>query len=231
MDYQKIYNQIIERSKSRLLEGFTERHHIIPKCMGGSNKKDNIAILTIKEHRVAHACLHLIYPNNPGLALAYVKMFYGNRWQHRDRITPLRVYEEARILASTAAREKRLGKTYEQIMGADKALKKKTHHSNVMIGRTWSEERKKSSRKPKPLGFGKKVSEALRGRVFSETTINKMRLKARKIAQCDLEGNIIKIWPSVREAAKILKFSRGNMAKVCNKEHKTLKGYRWKDVN
>ena len=35
MNYQKIYNQIIERAKTRQLEGYKEKHHILPRCMGG----------------------------------------------------------------------------------------------------------------------------------------------------------------------------------------------------
>jgi len=32
MNYNKIYNQIVERAKSRKLNGYMETHHIIPKC-------------------------------------------------------------------------------------------------------------------------------------------------------------------------------------------------------
>ena len=34
-----------------------ERHHIIPKCMGGSNTKDNLILLTVREHFVCHLLL------------------------------------------------------------------------------------------------------------------------------------------------------------------------------
>jgi len=50
MDYQNIYSQIIERAKNHQLEGYKEKHHIIPKCMGGTDEKENIAELTAKEH-------------------------------------------------------------------------------------------------------------------------------------------------------------------------------------
>ena len=42
MNYQKVYNQIIERAKTRQLKGYTEKHHIIPKCLGGNNDKENL---------------------------------------------------------------------------------------------------------------------------------------------------------------------------------------------
>jgi hypothetical protein len=40
--YTKVYFNIIERAKNRLLETYTETHHIIPKCLGGSDKKENL---------------------------------------------------------------------------------------------------------------------------------------------------------------------------------------------
>ena len=42
MNYQRIYNQIIERAKTRQLEGYVEKHHIIPRCLGGLDDKENI---------------------------------------------------------------------------------------------------------------------------------------------------------------------------------------------
>jgi hypothetical protein len=70
MNYLKIYNQIIERSKTRKITGYKERHHIIPKCMNGTNNKDNIAELTAKEHFICHMLLCNIYPKNNKLLYA-----------------------------------------------------------------------------------------------------------------------------------------------------------------
>lgn len=33
---------------------YTERHHILPRCMGGLNDKNNIAILSFRKHFLAH---------------------------------------------------------------------------------------------------------------------------------------------------------------------------------
>jgi hypothetical protein len=56
--YYKIYHLLCERAKSRQLIGYTEKHHIIPRSFGGTNSEDNIAILTAREHYIAHLCLH-----------------------------------------------------------------------------------------------------------------------------------------------------------------------------
>jgi hypothetical protein len=55
--YSQTYCSIIERAKSRLIEGYTERHHIIPKSMGGSDDLSNLVDLTAREHFICHLLL------------------------------------------------------------------------------------------------------------------------------------------------------------------------------
>ena len=55
--YTRIYNIIIERAKSRKITGYTEKHHIIPKSLGGSNDKENLVFLTAREHFICHRLL------------------------------------------------------------------------------------------------------------------------------------------------------------------------------
>lgn len=66
MNYNKIYDNLMNRSFDRKLPkgDYTEKHHIIPKCMGGSNDKSNIAVLTPEEHYLAHQLLVKMYPTN-----------------------------------------------------------------------------------------------------------------------------------------------------------------------
>ena len=57
--YSKYYYSIISNAKSRTLspETYVERHHIIPKSLGGNNSKDNLVRLTAREHFVCHLLL------------------------------------------------------------------------------------------------------------------------------------------------------------------------------
>ena len=55
--YTTIYYTIVNRAKLRNLEGYCEKHHIIPKSLGGSNAKDNLVKLTAKEHFICHLLL------------------------------------------------------------------------------------------------------------------------------------------------------------------------------
>lgn len=57
--YTNTYYRIITRAQSRdLPKGhYTERHHVIPRSLGGDNTKSNLAKLTAKEHYICHLLL------------------------------------------------------------------------------------------------------------------------------------------------------------------------------
>lgn len=73
----------MERSFGRELDCYTEKHHIIPKCMGGDNNKRNLAILTPEEHYVAHQLLTKIYPSNIKLIYATTMMCASKRYNNK----------------------------------------------------------------------------------------------------------------------------------------------------
>lgn len=79
MDYKKIYDNLINTRLSRGLDkskltGYYEKHHIVPKCLGGKNNKENYVLFTYKEHILAHRLLALIYPNEKKLLTALFLM-------------------------------------------------------------------------------------------------------------------------------------------------------------
>ena len=75
MNYKKIYTAIIERAKTRpLVVGYFERHHIIPKCLGGDNNIENLVDLTPEEHYVCHQLLFKMHPKNRSLLYAATMM-------------------------------------------------------------------------------------------------------------------------------------------------------------
>jgi hypothetical protein len=78
MDYKKIYRDLIGKGKNRILEGYSEKHHIIPRCMGGNDDPKNLVSLTPEEHYVAHQLLVKIYPDNPSIVRA-AQMMIPNR--------------------------------------------------------------------------------------------------------------------------------------------------------
>ena len=88
MNYQLIHDSIIDRAKTRVLpkEVYTERNHIIPRCMGGSDDKSNLVDLTAKEHFIVHKLLVEIFPNEFGLVHAYYLFVNGtNKSNHNSK--------------------------------------------------------------------------------------------------------------------------------------------------
>lgn len=104
MDYQKIYNQIIERAQTEKrvkIKGgeYYEKHHIQPRCLGGSNDKSNLVLLTAREHFLCHRLLCEIYPNDRKLAYSLWMMCNGSNLLRSKVFLPTaRQYEYSRYL-------------------------------------------------------------------------------------------------------------------------------------
>ena len=65
--YLNLYIRIIDRCKTMTDEELSdtyERHHILPKCMGGTNDKENLVKMPVRYHIMAHIILVEAYPNN-----------------------------------------------------------------------------------------------------------------------------------------------------------------------
>lgn len=87
MNYQQIYNKLMQNAVGRVKlnrtqEGYVyyEKHHILPKCLGGTDNKCNLAYLTAEEHWVAHLLLVKLHPGNNKLVFACkaMSMIGGN---------------------------------------------------------------------------------------------------------------------------------------------------------
>lgn len=159
MNYQGIYDHIIERAKTRTLDGYKEQHHIVPRCIGGSEHSTNIVSLTAREHFLCHWLLHRIYPSISKLTYAFWMMCIAVNKNSQPRYKPSsRVYEEARI--SVIEQRKGKPKTKEAIQKRTESRKGYQHSEEAKqkmrvshIGRHPSEETKQ---KMKQAHKGKK---------------------------------------------------------------------------
>lgn len=168
MDYQKIYNSLILCAQLRpeipLMGIYTEKHHIVPRSLGGSNEKANIVHLTAREHFVAHWLLYLIYKNTEkemSMAYAFNKMCAQSKGQKRYRNS--RGFEIARkyFAKNVSLHLKGKKKSPEHIENMRKSRK---GVPSTRSGYITSEETKN------------KISKALKGFKHSEETKNNMRL-------------------------------------------------------
>ena len=72
MDYHRIYREFIADRKTResALIGYSESHHISPRCVGGTDRPDNLVRLTPEDHFFAHLLLAKIHGGRLWYALA-----------------------------------------------------------------------------------------------------------------------------------------------------------------
>lgn len=55
--YLIYYYAIVTRAKTRMIDGYVEKHHIIPRSLGGKNTIENLVSLTAREHFICHRLL------------------------------------------------------------------------------------------------------------------------------------------------------------------------------
>jgi len=84
MNYSAHYDRLIARARNRVLEGYCERHHVRPRCLGGDNSSSNVVRLTPEEHYVAHQLLVKMHPGNAKLVYAAQRMTHGGNFQARN---------------------------------------------------------------------------------------------------------------------------------------------------
>ena len=150
--YNDFISEIIKnRGRFGCGEKYHERHHIIPKCLGGTDDEKNLIDLYAKEHFIAHKMLADENPKNHKLVAAYTIMaFAKNKNEERYILTP-EEYEIARIAFSNSLKEK---------------YKNKENHP--CYGKHISEERKSK------IGQINKGNKYCVGRIISEETRRKI---------------------------------------------------------
>lgn len=137
--YTNWYFGIVENAVSCIRiksnENLYESHHIIPKSLGGNNDKENLVLLTPREHFICHWLLTKmvhIPRHKKSMYHAMHRLTFGNNkhlsWQ----------YEKARI----AQRNALLGKCRPKET-KEKISKSQTGENNSFYGKSHSTESKK----------------------------------------------------------------------------------------
>lgn len=345
MTYEEFINNILEtRGRFACGEEYHERHHIIPKCIGGRNEEENLIDLFAREHFEAHRLLALENPDNNELTYAWSCMAHAKRdEQERYKLTASE-YEEVRIAFSKSVsgennpnygkhlteeiRKKMSDACKEKCTGKNHPMYGKHHteetkqkisdansgENNPFYGKHHTEETKKklsdvlkgenhplygthrseetknkisNSNKGKKLGennpmygkhlatevkqklseakkgennpnYGKHASEEIRkkmskshkgennsfyGKKHTEEAKRKMseshagkyngekNPRDRKVAQYDLDWNLIRVWDYIKQAGDELGISRANISSCCTGRQKTAGRYHWKYID
>lgn len=168
MNYIKIYNSIIDRAKNRTIDGYVERHHIVPRFIKKTNETVN---LTAREHYICHWLLAR-HHNTPKAWYAFNCMHRVSKGQ--KRYLTARGYQEAREEVSN---ERRKNLTLPSQKGKRVMYNPYTEVSVFIlpdqiqdyIAKGFVEGRKPHSKKTKD-----KISNTKKGIVASEDTKSKM---------------------------------------------------------
>lgn len=154
-----IANILSNRGRFNCGSEYHERHHIIPKCCGGSDNEENLIDLFAREHFIAHKLLAEENPANHSLQVAYAAMaFMHNGCEARYILHP-EEYEVVRKSFSASLKNR-----YKDI----------TQHPSY--GKHISQRRKSI------ISQANKGNKYCLGRKYSRATIQKMRDSHKNIS-------------------------------------------------
>lgn len=257
MDYKKIYEAIVDKARQqnrkKTKEALYENHHIIPKSLGGSNSRENLVLLTPREHYLCHRLLVEIHKGTPNEHKMYYAMWcmingLGNQKRHA---TSSRIYtklrEELKKIKSQDRHDNRksveqytVGGVYIQTYDSPTSASKELGISRSSIENCARKECKTAGGFNWKYVGSEKVIERIvfkkagvkrgnipwsKGKSFQPGTRN---ITYKKVQQYTKEGTFIREYERVDIASDATGTSRGSIENCCLNKCKTAGGYNWK---
>lgn len=250
----KTYDEFIQsiinaRGRFGCGDEYHEQHHIIPRSMDGTDKKENLIDLYAKEHYEAHRLLALENPDNDKLVYAWwcmstMKSKFTNERYHISA----EEYEEARIAFSLLQSERYSGEGNPmhgvRRCGGDNPMYDVHRYGkdNPFYGKHHTDKTRKKMKESSKKRWQKheekeKLSQAAKerlqnpennpmfGKHHTEEAKEKMKNHKCKAVYC---VNINKLYRSARQAERDTGISQAGISRVCNGDQKTTGGYQWK---
>lgn len=198
-----LYDNIVIKAKERgldksVLNYYTEKHHIFPKCLGGLDIEDNYVLVTFIEHITLHLLLTKLNPGNAKIMYAYVSMMRSNNGKRDFNEVDLNYLEKSRELNYLAGKSKENSKeTRKKISDSRKGIKfsesTKQKLSDAHKGKQLSEDHKK------------KISNSLKGKRKGEVRSEEQRRKiSRTLSTFKVQGPDGTIYNSLKEAGRAI---------------------------
>jgi len=150
---EKRYEKLIEHYKNNMESGYCEKHHILPKCLGGTDDIRNLVLLPAKAHYIAHLLLCRIYPENRKILHAFAAMALISK-NHKRKINS-RIYLKMRTARSNA-------------------LKGVPRPDYVKEKLRVPKKNKENYKKPKSKEHRANISKSLKGKKKTQSHINKV---------------------------------------------------------
>ena len=176
--YHKWYEQLIDRARNRTIEGYVERHHIVPKSLGGTNEKSNLVKLTAREHLIAHMLLPRFVENKVPMWNALWGMIHMNKVKLTGRL-----YEQVKAKISADRKGRKLSPEARAKLSAAHKGKKLSPETIAKMSASHKGKKHSTGRKVS-LETRAKISAAKKGRKMSPESIAKMSasLKGKKLS-------------------------------------------------
>ena len=191
MTYEEFIRNILN-SRGRFACGdeYHEQHHIIPRCMGGTDEEENLIDLFAREHFEAHRLLVLENPDNDKLIYAWHMMSIMNNGDIRIYEITAEEYEEARrafinILSSNMSGENNImyGKCHSeearQKIGEKAKIRYEDQNNHPMFGKHHNEETKRVIGDKAKERYKNPEDNPMYGRHHTEESKEKMSIAKR----------------------------------------------------
>jgi len=166
--YYNWYYSIIDKAKSetriKSKTEYFENHHIIPRSLGGINKKENLVLLYPREHFICHLLLVKFTTGNAKKKMMFALSFFTTRNLYSRQHDIATKYN---ILSKIGKNNPMYGTVpWNKGLPCSEETKKKISKSNN--GKIITDEHKNKISKSltgrkKPIDFGKKLSDRISG--------------------------------------------------------------------
>lgn len=130
--YKRWYDRIIEIAKGRIVEGYFERHHIIPKCCGGINDPNNVVCLLPREHYICHVLLTKFYTGSEKhkLLCAVHRIVHNNKLNGQIYHRSSYLYAKLKVERNVALNEMNSGENNPNFGRCYSKEMRRTMHQN-----------------------------------------------------------------------------------------------------
>jgi len=210
--YSRWYTKIINNAKNRTINGYIEKHHIMPRSLGGSNDKTNIVKLTAREHFICHLLLtKMVIGYQKELMQFAVGKFIQTAPTQQRAFTSWEYKKIRETISQVRTGRKHSEETRKKMSDARKG---KTPWNKGIIGIVHSEE---SNRKRSTTLTGRKKSDGVRQKI----SMSKLGKPSGMLGKSHPRKGTTGLWKmsdegkyNISQARKGIKFSQKHLANL-----------------
>jgi hypothetical protein len=182
--YAKWYFTLVASRQTRILtkDQYREKHHIIPRSLGGTDEASNLVNFTAREHYIAHLLLVKMFEGEDRMKMSFALRCMSNfqNKYHQRYLPASKIYEIAKRYAIEATIKKNTGHPGYLKKQTLEARKKISNTMKEVLSQLTVEEKadrmKKSCSSPESWTQERKnkISEALTGKIIPDSVRKKM---------------------------------------------------------